>query len=179
MRALCQTLSYWCNNHGKDGIFGGMGMNGSLGGPFKRRDFLGMAALSTFFVSFGAALLGMLRLIKPNVYPEPSRRYKIGEPGAFPLGEVKTPQGKSVFIFHGESGFYAISAVCTHLGCIVNLGSKGFECPCHGSRFDTYGRVISGAAAKGLDWYLIEMAPDGQLIVDEGKRVKVKTYFSV
>lgn len=167
------------NHHGTDGIFGGMVMNGSLEKPIKRRDFLGLAAISTFFLSFGAALLGMLRLVKPNVFPEPSRRYKIGEPGAFPLDEVKTPQGKSVFVFHDTNGFYAISAICTHLGCIVSLGSEGFKCPCHGSRFDTYGRVISGAAPKALDWYTMDLAPDGQLVVDEGKTVKVKTYFTV
>jgi glycine/D-amino acid oxidase-like deaminating enzyme/nitrite reductase/ring-hydroxylating ferredoxin subunit len=55
---------------------------------------------------------------------------------------------------HRDAGgtIHQMSAVCTHLGCIVNWNSaeKTWDCPCHGSRFDKLGRVLNGPAAKDL-----------------------------
>jgi Rieske Fe-S protein len=56
-------------------------------------------------------------------------------------------------IYRDEEGeIHACSAVCTHLGCIVNWNSteKTWDCPCHGSRFDRFGAVVNGPAIKRL-----------------------------
>ena len=58
-----------------------------------------------------------------------------------------------VAVFKDESGdVQECSAVCTHLGCVVqwNAGEKSWDCPCHGSRFDTEGKVLNGPAIKAL-----------------------------
>jgi len=52
-----------------------------------------------------------------------------------------------------ESGLHVLSAVCTHLGCIVawNGAEKSWDCPCHASRFDIAGEVLHGPAPKPLE----------------------------
>lgn len=45
------------------------------------------------------------------------------------------------------------SAVCPHLGCLVewNPNDRTFDCPCHGSQFDAFGRLINGPAVADLE----------------------------
>src|SRR5688500_11987864 len=59
-----------------------------------------------------------------------------------------------VAAYRDEAGtLHAVSAVCTHLGCIVNWNpaEKTWDCPCHGSRFDYEGNVIQGPAVRDLE----------------------------
>jgi glycine/D-amino acid oxidase-like deaminating enzyme/nitrite reductase/ring-hydroxylating ferredoxin subunit len=58
-----------------------------------------------------------------------------------------------VAVYRDERGtLHERSAVCTHLGCIVNWNDteKTWDCPCHGSRFDCLGKVINGPANRDL-----------------------------
>ena len=58
-----------------------------------------------------------------------------------------------VAVYRDEQGaLHERSAVCTHLGCIVawNGDEKTWDCPCHGSRFDSFGKVINGPAISDL-----------------------------
>lgn len=69
-------------------------------------------------------------------------------------GAVLREGAAKVAIFRDEAGeLHRRSAVCTHLGCIVgwNKAASTWDCPCHGSRFDAYGRVVNGPARKDLD----------------------------
>jgi Rieske Fe-S protein len=81
--------------------------------------------------------------------------------GAFKLEDLKSDEGKTITlngkkiaVYKDEKGnISARSAVCTHLGCIVNWNSseKTWDCPCHGSRFAKDGKVLQGPAAKPLE----------------------------
>ena len=85
---------------------------------------------------------------------------RIDTPGD-PLEEVAPGEGtvirrgaKPVAVYKSESGeLKALSAVCTHLACIVhfNTAEKSWDCPCHGSRFDLDGSVLQGPATKPLE----------------------------
>ena len=56
------------------------------------------------------------------------------------------------------------SAACTHLGCIVawNQTEQTWDCPCHGSRFDAYGCVLSGPAVSDLNAKEEDLEPSGE-----------------
>ncbi|MFN2526423.1 MAG: FAD-dependent oxidoreductase [Actinomycetota bacterium] len=56
-------------------------------------------------------------------------------------------------VYRDDDGVrHTVSAVCTHLGCVVawNPAEKSWDCPCHGSRFDYTGRVLHGPATSDL-----------------------------
>ncbi len=142
-----------------------------------RRDFLGLAAFGAAIVGSVGALAGSLRLVKANVYAEESKKFKIGTIENYPLGSVKKMDDKNVFIFSDENGLFAISAICTHLGCIVHQADFGFQCPCHGSQYSADGNVIGGPAPRPLEWFDIQQEVDGTLFVDAAKTVPQGTKF--
>ena len=52
-----------------------------------------------------------------------------------------------------DGAVYAVSSICTHMGCKVhwNPAELSWDCPCHGSRFDIHGAVLEGPAQKPLE----------------------------
>ena len=129
-----------------------------------RRTFLvGCVSLAAAVVGFMA---GTFRFLLPNVLYEPSRRFDIGPPTQFPPDSVTFLPDRRLFVFNSADGFYCISSVCTHLGCNLKHGTRGFECPCHGSLYDQNGRVIAGPAPRPLSWYAIRLSPREELVVD-------------
>lgn len=148
-------------------------------GAVSRRDFLSMAALGAAIVSLAAVFAGTLRLLKPTVTYEDATKFKIGKPENFPIGVVHKLDDKGVFIFSGEDGLHAISSICTHLGCMVSITETGFQCPCHGSKYDNNGKVTGGPAPRNLAWLDISRNIDGTLNVDTAKEVPTGTKFRI
>ncbi len=142
-----------------------------------RRDFLGLAAFGAAIFSALSVIAGTLRIFKPNVHYEESKKFKIGKPENFPEGTVRKIDERNLFIFSDSDGIYAITAVCQHLGCIVYTTEWGFQCPCHGSKYDKEGNVIGGPAPRGLPWFEITQNVDGTLVVNAGKEVPKGTKY--
>ena len=78
-------------------------------------------------------------------------------------------------ILYPEStpGLLLLRWKCPHLGCtVIFCDSSGwFECPCHGSRFNSIGEYRFGPAPRGLDRIPVRTTADGQVVVDPRQRV--------
>jgi len=150
-----------------------------------RRFFLGVLvgwittpvvlAWVAFSSALTAASLGVARFMMPNVLVEPPTKFKIGPPTDYSPGTVSTKWKAQfgVWIVNAEVGgepmLYALSTVCTHLGCTPNWleGEQKFKCPCHGSGFRKTGVNFEGPAPRPLERMGIRLAPDGMLEVDK------------
>jgi nitrite reductase/ring-hydroxylating ferredoxin subunit len=74
---------------------------------------------------------------------------------------------KKIAAFRDENGMlHALSAKCTHLGCVVhwNSAEKSWGCPCHGSRFAVTGEVLHGPAPTPLEKISVEDKSAAQFI---------------
>jgi cytochrome b6-f complex iron-sulfur subunit len=71
---------------------------------------------------------------------------------------VATSSGNFLVSRNGEA-FTALTAVCTHEGCVVsNFQSGTYECPCHGSQYSASGSVIKGPATRSLSQFTTRFA---------------------
>lgn len=137
-----------------------------------RRSFLSL--LGWAWVAFTAATMGalstMLRFAFPNVTFEPPLKFTAGFPDTYSPGvDERFKDSHRVWIVRNDQGFYALSTICTHLGCTPNWLSaeQKFKCPCHGSGYYITGVNFEGPAPRPLERFQITLADDGQITVDE------------
>jgi cytochrome b6-f complex iron-sulfur subunit len=135
-----------------------------------RREFFGRIGVSACAVAAVGSGVVTLDYLKPKVLFEPSSSFIAGTPLDFSDGVVRFQKEKKAFVIGTSAGVYALSAVCTHLGCIARFKSdeKVIACPCHGSRFDLEGNVIHGPAPRPLPWLDVTEDAQGNLVVDTG-----------
>lgn len=93
-------------------------------------------------------------------------RIVLQKPESYPPSSVTPVPEVRAWLLRDEGGLYALSAVCTHLGCTVAHNGPSFECPCHGSAFDLHGAVISGPAERPLAHVEVKRTPEGFLLLD-------------
>lgn len=97
------------------------------------------------------------------------KEYQIAGAGKVDSGSAIvfiTPDGEKGIVFNAADGeLRALSAQCTHVGCIVEWQSNGeIHCPCHGSKFDNTGKVLGGPATKPLKTFKTRRQGDDALI---------------
>jgi Rieske Fe-S protein len=67
-----------------------------------------------------------------------------------PVNGALVYREKRLAVMNDNGSFYALDLTCTHLGCTVTVTADGLVCPCHGSRFDRRGEVVTGPATRSL-----------------------------
>jgi cytochrome b6-f complex iron-sulfur subunit len=139
-----------------------------------RRDFLNDAAAGALGIAGLGAMVVTYRFLSPNALFEPSTTFRAGNPDLYPVNSVTFNQDQQVYIVRTQEGFYAVSAVCTHLGCITqwNPDANMIACPCHGSKFKSDGTKVEGPAPRSLPHFGITLTADGELLVDKMETIK-------
>ncbi len=143
-----------------------------------RRRFVTIGGSSLAIAGVGACVFGF-RYLSPNVLYEPSPVVNAGKPEHYRVGSVTLDPKNGIFVIREPEGFYALSAVCTHLGCLTVYKPETGEiaCPCHGSTFHKDGCTIAGPAPQALPWLKMWLADDGNLMVDRATLVAAHSEF--
>ena len=130
---------------------------------------LGTGALT--ITGLGTAITG-LRFLEPSVVYEEDTRVGVGRPEDIPLGTVLVLPKHKIYVFRSTAGFFALSSICTHLGCMTRYvpESAQIACPCHGSRFSLEGKVTAGPAPRPLRRLALTIER-GVLVADTSKEV--------
>ncbi|MBT8213294.1 MAG: Rieske 2Fe-2S domain-containing protein, partial [Acidimicrobiia bacterium] len=71
-------------------------------------------------------------------------------------------------------GLMALWQKCVHLGCRVPdcVSSQGFECPCHGSKYNFHGEYQDGPAPRNMDRFVVKVDDNGDFVVDTGQVIQ-------
>jgi len=139
-----------------------------------RREFFSF--LTVGWVAFTAAAGGLLslafRFSYPNVNFEPEMSFLAVGPGEFEEGvDERYKNGFGVWMVKLEGKLFALSNICTHLGCIPSWmpAERKFKCPCHGSGYYMSGINFEGPAPRPLERYKVSLTPEGKILVDKTK----------
>jgi len=127
------------------------------------------------------------QFLSPNVLYEPSPIVNAGKPENYPVDSVTLDVNSGIYLVHAKEGFFSLSAICTHLGCMTawkpELGI--IACPCHGSKFYVLdpkkvpGTKIEGPAPRPLPWLQTSLSDEGDLMVDRSKQIDPMKFLRV
>ena len=139
-----------------------------------RRDFFLKLGLGSLSIAAAGTTVFAYQFLSPNVLFEPSPIVNAGRPDSYPIDSVTLDVNSGIYLIHAKEGFFALGAVCTHLGCLTawkpELGI--IACPCHGSKFKREGEKIEGPAPKPLPWLRTWVSDEGDLMVDRSATIR-------
>ena len=134
-----------------------------------RRDFVGWVIKGGILTTLAGMLFPALSYLWPVMGHAPSSEMEeVGREEEIPVGGSKKVilAGSAILLIRTSKEIKAFSAICTHLGCIVDWNDQKREivCPCHAGTFDIEGRNVSGPPPKPLPFYPVNVI-DGKIFV--------------
>jgi len=146
-----------------------------------RREFFAKMGMGSLIVAAVGTGLFSYEYFSPNVLFEASPIIKAGKPDQFAPNTVTLDPQSGIYLVNGAKGFYALGAICTHLGCLTAWKPEldMIACPCHGSRFNRDGVKIAGPAPQPLPWLKVWLSEDGYLMVDRSEILKEQEFVRV
>jgi len=155
--------------------------NGEPGADLNRREFFVRLGLGSLGIAAAGTVAFGYQFLSPNVLYEPSPIINAGKPESYALDSVTLDVNSGIYIIHSKEGFFSLSAVCTHLGCLTawKPDSGIIACPCHGSKFKRDGEKIEGPAPRPLPWKRVWLSEDGDLMVDRSVDIRPMEFVRV
>ena len=124
------------------------------------------AFLKILLAASGAlTLAGLLRFWDYQAEPARQMEFDLGPASQHPAGSRTLIPEAQALLLHLPEGFIALDLSCPHLGCTIEDSGHEFICPCHRSRFDQQGRLLSGPATRELIQLRLEHLPNDHLIL--------------
>ena len=142
--------------------------------PISRRRLMAYAWMGAAAIVMGELIFGTFAFLWPRRKgPKVETVFIAGKVTDFKVGEIIPFRKERTFILRTEGGFLAMSAICTHLSCVVNWNEmlKKFECPCHGAKFNLNGEVLEGPPPRPLDLYKLQLVA-GNVVVDRASPIE-------
>ncbi len=115
--------------------------------------------------------IGVVKFLGYQSAPVTPTRFTLKAPTDYATGSITNVPEARAYVLRDAKGLYAVSAICTHLGCTVNHNDAEFDCPCHGSRYNNGGFVLKGPAKLPLDRLELSLSADGVVVLDTTKKV--------
>jgi len=146
-----------------------------------RRELFSKLGLGSLAVAATGTMAFAYQYLSPNVLYEASPIVIAGKPDSFSLDSVTLDSTTGIFLIHTAEGFFALNAVCTHLGCLTAWKQEEgiIACPCHGSRFSREGQKMAGPAPKPLPWLKTWVNDDGNIVVDRSTTIPPMQFLRV
>ena len=151
-----------------------------FGDTVNRRQFFLKLGVGSLGIAAAGTVAFAYQYLEPNVLYEPSPVVNLGKPERYALNSVMLDVNSGIYIIHSQEGFFSLSAVCTHLGCLTTWQPEinMITCPCHGSKFNRDGAIVEGPAPKPLPWLRMWVNDDGELMVDRATKVAAEKEYA-